>query len=607
VRTAAAVYFGEAGRELFGWLHRPAGPEKRALGLVICNPFGNESLCAHRSLRHFAQEAAAAGIAAMRFDYHGTGDSMGDDQDPDRVRAWLASIRAAVQFMRSETAGDRIALLGVRLGATLAGVAAMELGDIEAMIAIAPVVSARAYLRELRALQLAMDARRGIERKNDGNLESGGFELTSQTQTDLAAIDLTRLTGPVAANVLIIDRDDLPGADSWAAHLARSGTTVDRRRLAGYSEMMLDSHESVVPQAMVQATTDWLRQIAGESRAPLAIKHASESSVVQSLTRVRLPSVRSAEQPPASSLQTEIEERAVRFGTAPLFGVVSAPVDESARNGHAILLLNSGAVTHVGPSRLHVTLARRWARTGHVVLRFDFSGIGDSPPRAGQSENVVYSAHATQEVREATDYLQDEWRSTAVHSAGVCSGGYHSFKAAVDRVPLKSVVLINPLTFFWHQGISLAMPEYRVAAEMMRYRTKVLRIESWLKLLRGGVDLRELSHVLLQRARAQTRKRLRALARIAGVRLEQDLQAELEAVANGGTHLHFLFSAGEPGIALLRDQGGAATRRLEREGKLDVEFIDGADHTFTDRAARAALTTALAERLDDPQGRLWRR
>ena len=51
---------------------------------MICNPFGFEEVCAHRSLRHLAGAAAAAGIAALRFDYAGCGNSSGDESDPGR-------------------------------------------------------------------------------------------------------------------------------------------------------------------------------------------------------------------------------------------------------------------------------------------------------------------------------------------------------------------------------------------------------------------------------------------------------------------------------------------------------------------------------------------
>ena len=80
------VYFGPATRPLFGWLHGHAGVS-RGTGLVLCNPFGYESLCAHRTLRRLAETASAAGIPTLRFDYDGCGDSAGSDMDPRRLEA----------------------------------------------------------------------------------------------------------------------------------------------------------------------------------------------------------------------------------------------------------------------------------------------------------------------------------------------------------------------------------------------------------------------------------------------------------------------------------------------------------------------------------------
>src|SRR5690242_1473359 len=139
-----AHYFGSRSPDLFGWLHRAAGDEKPApapaLGLVICNPFGFEEVCAHRSLRHFAAAAAAAGVPALRFDYAGCGNSRGDEFQPDTLAAWIRSIHEAVERLKQATGVSRVCLLGLRLGASLAALAAALRNDVAAWIAIAPIV-----------------------------------------------------------------------------------------------------------------------------------------------------------------------------------------------------------------------------------------------------------------------------------------------------------------------------------------------------------------------------------------------------------------------------------------------------------------------------------
>ncbi|MEO7331245.1 MAG: alpha/beta hydrolase, partial [Minicystis sp.] len=94
-RPPTPVVFGPAAGQLFGLYHAPDAASARATGVVLCNPLGYEAMCVHRMYRQLAEKLAAAGIHALRFDYHGTGDSSGQVDEPARVRAWLDSIGAA--------------------------------------------------------------------------------------------------------------------------------------------------------------------------------------------------------------------------------------------------------------------------------------------------------------------------------------------------------------------------------------------------------------------------------------------------------------------------------------------------------------------------------
>src|ERR1051326_1485403 len=100
--TRVPVYFGPPARPLFGWLHTPVAAPKTGEAIVICQPLGHEYISAHRSMRHLADRLAARGIPALRFDYDGTGDSAGTDEDPDRLTAWLGSIREAIAYVRDQ-------------------------------------------------------------------------------------------------------------------------------------------------------------------------------------------------------------------------------------------------------------------------------------------------------------------------------------------------------------------------------------------------------------------------------------------------------------------------------------------------------------------------
>src|ERR1700712_2586031 len=107
----------------FGWYHAGSAD----LGVVLCSPHGYEELCVHRHWREFAQKLSEQGLPTLRFDYPGTGDSTGDDDMPHQVHAWVDSIRDAIRTLRNISGVDRVALVGLRIGAMLAAAAAIEL------------------------------------------------------------------------------------------------------------------------------------------------------------------------------------------------------------------------------------------------------------------------------------------------------------------------------------------------------------------------------------------------------------------------------------------------------------------------------------------------
>ncbi len=75
-----------------------------------------------------------------------------------------------------------------------------------------------------------------------------------------------------------------------------------------------------------------------------------------------------------------MKEEALRFGpNGSLIGIVTDPSEEErGKNLPAFLLLNAGHLHRVGPNRHYVSIARKLSAMGFTVLRFDFSGIGDS-------------------------------------------------------------------------------------------------------------------------------------------------------------------------------------------------------------------------------------
>jgi hypothetical protein len=125
-----------------------------------------------------------------------------------------------------------------------------------------------------------------------------------------------------------------------------------------------------------------------------------------------------------------VTEEVLLFGQEEqnLVGIITDP-PEGRRDPTlpGIILLNPGLINRVGPHRLYVKLARALAEQGHVVFRFDLSGIGESRPR---SEIMDGPQGAIHDAVDAMAWLHWARGVKGYILMGHCSGGWHSLLAA---------------------------------------------------------------------------------------------------------------------------------------------------------------------------------
>ncbi|MEO8297102.1 MAG: hypothetical protein ABI574_04765 [Burkholderiales bacterium] len=556
---------------------------------------GAEELSASRTLRHLAVDLAGAGLPTLRFDLDGCGDAAGDDLDPGRVPAWLASIGTAIDALRSHSGCRRGALVGLRLGALLAAQLARARPDVVLWAGVAPVVSGRQYLRELLALG-ALHPAQGTVNDAEPLLEAAGFAYTRATREALAPLGLEALVTPVpgarqgnevgldALRLHIFQRDEMPVPARVLAPLHSGGSTLTVHGFTGFAAMMDLPHASQVPQALLAQ----LRHCLLAASAPAGAMAPPPRGPRFGRMQARWDAI----------VERVVQPLSTATGPAG-FGVLSLPGAGQPMRG-SVLLLNAGAIRHVGPSRLHAKLARRWAARGMAVLRLDLSGLGESAPQPGQTDNQVYSTSAVAEVVEAARWLAYHTGIERCQVVGLCAGAYHALQAAMAGAAVEQVVAINPLVFHYDPAVpitSQAMNAYQAGSVAAVLSGGWRDAGLWQRVWRGQLPWAKVSGLLAGYVRVRLLRWLQSMgcaaARLVGKTRPCDLGAHLEALAARQVQMSFVFATGEPGPQLLAQLGGRRVRVLERTGALRQQFIADADHTFTRHAARQRLMATL--------------
>jgi alpha-beta hydrolase superfamily lysophospholipase len=459
------VWFGPEARPLFGWLSRPVGGVARG-GAVLCPPMGEEGRAAHRTFRRLADELAAAGIVALRFDYDGTGDSAGLQDEPDRVTAWLESVEAARQYLL-DLGTPSVAAVGMRLGATLAACRAAASEPFSALVCWDPCLSGRTFLREGEALY-GFGENAELAVPDDGLRHTPGFQYDAATASDLRGLDLGRLPADrrLADQLLLLTREDRPSPPALTSRLEQEpGFQAGPAR--GQAQLLdVPPELSVVPEDALGRVVAWLSDAAGPDAVPVKAPNAEHAVLVASEHSGGAP----------------VRERVVRLGPDGIVGIADEP-DRTTGNAPWVVLVNVAAEHHIGPGRRWVEWARRWAALGYRVVRIDQSGVGDSPTLPGQVADRPFAPEWIDDMRHVVTELRADGSQLAL--VGLCSGSYSAFEVAMWE-QVDAVFAMNPrLTLYPAAKGSPVYTDRRRAA--MLPHAPIARLALRHRLLAGGL------------------------------------------------------------------------------------------------------------------------
>ena len=266
-----------------------------------------------------------------------------------------------------------------------------------------------------------------------------------------------------------------------------------------------------------------------------------------------------------------MNDRVVRFGPhAALCGVVSRPAVLEA-DAPGILLLTAAMEHRVGPNRFYVKLARALAENGFPVLRFDFSGVGDSGSRR---DGMPFQRSAIEETQAAMDVLAAETGCRSFVLAGICMGATISFRVACVDTRIVGVTLINAPQYLDDHGPDVMRTIWRLN-QIDHYRqVKIFDWRSWRKLLSGRSHYATLLGAGLAKLRAaQMLKNLRSDA--------GGDAAAFERLRGRGVGLLLVFAERDTGLEYLRLLLGRQVQEWRKDVNPRVEVIGGTDHMLT--------------------------
>lgn len=387
-----------------GWFGEPAIwaavqlPPQAALGVVLCPPLGQEGVIAYRGLRLFADQLEQRGIASVRYDPPGHGDSAPSD-DPE---AYFDGARRAAELLRS-CGCTEICFVGLSSASLIASDVARP-GDL--VVLWSPQASGRAWLRKARTMATL---ELGTGRISDGIESLLGLELTPAEAERLSAIKL-RL--PEGAPTLVAMR---------TGELTPPGLTeAEVIEVPGTAEFLdTPSMNSVLPVEAITTLAEWLADHAG-SRP----------------TELTAPALR-----PELELDNAVE-RVRWLGPNELFAIECAP--KGADENTPTVLLHSGAAEHrVGAGDYQVKLARLLAEDGAASVRADRRSAGETGAVRADEPSLFYSGEwmADQDAIIAALGVPSE----KLALTGLCAGGWLAGQQTIEDPRL--IVNIHPLEY----------------------------------------------------------------------------------------------------------------------------------------------------------------
>jgi hypothetical protein len=225
------------------------------------------------------------------------------------------------------------------------------------------------------------------------------------------------------------------------------------------------------------------------------------------------------------------------------------------------------------------------AAQGFLVLRFDFSGIGDS---RSSDEDISVDERTVNELDEAMTYLGTENPSGKFILMGICSGAEIAYKTQLNdsRVVGTAPINIRKLLHITDDTLASAVRNRFQARYMLQ--SSLFNPGRWLKLFTGRADQRDI-----------LRKLKFLLGKFFSTAKEeypdtQRIKSDIRSITDRGADLLLIYSSRDIGLDYIRETLGRDTNNWHDSGRFRLEVIK-ADHTFTALGSQRELIDLIVD------------
>lgn len=243
------------------------------------------------------------------------------------------------------------------------------------------------------------------------------------------------------------------------------------------------------------------------------------------------------------------------------------------------ILSNSGVIPRIGPHRMNVRLARRFADMGIPSIRFDMSGLGDSRRSSG---SLPVEQQWVADTRAVMDTAQAHFGCDRFFMVGLCSGAEVAHLVALEDRRMRAAVLWD-----WCAYPTL---QSRLRTALYKLRRAGLRTALRKLLARALPAFRSLGQEV---GRAEDRAVNFSQSPVRG-----DYARSIQTLVDDGVELLFAYGGGEPEWFNHRGQFRAMFGGYRFVDKVAFTYLEMCDHLITRREAQQMFTQMVVQWLE---------